>query len=204
MSYTMPLEGYVGGGSGFTEIDRREVHPLLTLPNLRRYIVLQPRGVMTRAAGAACGKGESQILDEYKGTEEGDPGQPPIIPYLETWKGGGPFPSGDKTVPERDLCMTRLAFDTDNHLVHITIDGSDAHVRTHVVHNGFEGNPVNVRIEGDVPKAKLTFFDVPVPAGATSFEFSRVIENFSEVTGKGYSKVPLRATVKWRVTMQLP
>ena len=50
-------------------------------------------------------------------------------------------------------------------------------------------------------KAKLQFFDVPVPAGAKSFELTRTIENFSQVTGKGNTRVPLRATVKWRVTM---
>ena len=204
LKYTMPLEGYVGGGSGFTDIDRRDVK-FSTVPNLQRYVVLYPKDVVTRPAGAPCGKGDAEILDEYKGMEVGDPGQPPLVPYTETWKGGGLFPSGDRTVPERDLCLTRFALDTDKHTVHILIDGSDSHVKTQVVHNGFKGQPVNALLQGDdlngSAKAKLSFFDVPVPAGAKSFEFSRSIDNFSQVTGKGNTRVPLHATVKWRVTI---
>src|SRR5690242_6678949 len=138
--------------------------------------------------------------------EVGDPGQPPLVPYTETWHGGGPFPSGDKTVPERDLCLTRFALDTEKHVAHIVIDGSDSHVKTQITHNGFQPRPINVRLQGDdlngSAKEKLSFFDVPVPAGAKSFEFSRTIEGFSQVTGKGKTQVPLRATVKWRVTIQ--
>jgi hypothetical protein len=203
MKYTVPLEGWVGGGSGIYEIDNREPRMPMTIPNLYRYVALQPRNVMTRAAGEPCGTGDVAILDEYKGMEVGDPGQPPLVPYTETRKGGGVFPSGDRTVPERDLCETRFALDTDKHVAHIIIDGSDSHVKIQINHNGFQPPPGNESFEGEYDagsKAKLRFFDVPVPAGAKSFEFSRTIEHFSEVVGRGNTKVPLRATVKWRVT----
>ena len=205
MSYTMALDGVVGGGSGFTEIDRREEKTQGLLPNFYRYMVLQPHAAMTNQVGVPCGKGDIRISDEYQGMEVGDPGQPPLVPYTETWRGGGAFPSGDKTVPERDLCMTRVTFDNDKHVVHIVIDGSDSHIKTRVVHNGFDPNrPFNVRMQGEdlngSAKAKLTFFDVPIPAGAKTFDLSRVIENFSQVTGKGNTTIPLHATVKWRVT----
>jgi hypothetical protein len=206
MKYVMPLEGYVAGGSGFTGIDRRDVTPAMMLPNLQRYVVLQPQTAMNGHFGEPCGKGDIEILDEYKGQEVGDPGQPPLVPYIETWKGGGVFPSGDKTVPERDLCMTRFVLDTEKHVVHIVIDGSDSHVKTQTVHNGFEARPFNVRFQGEdlggSAKEKLSFFDVPVPAGAKAFDFSRTIENFSQVTGKGNTRVPLRAVVKWHLTME--
>jgi hypothetical protein len=206
MKYSMPLQGYVAGGSGFTDIDRREQKTQPMIPNLQRYVVLQPQTAMTGQFGVPCGKGEVAISDEYKGMEVGDPGQPPLVPYTETWRGGGAFPSGDKTVPERDLCMTRFALDTDKHVVHIVIDGSDSHVKTQVTHNAFKAVPFNLRFQGDdldgSAKAKLSFFDVPVPAGTKSFEFVRSIENFSQVMGKGKTQVPLRATVKWRVTIQ--
>ena len=173
------------------------------LPNLRRYVVLPPQMVMT---GKPCGQGDLEILDEYKGMEVGDPGQPPLVPYTETWKAAGVFPSGDKTVPERDLCMTRFALDTEKNVVHIVIDGSDSHAKTQITHNGFQSRPINVRFQADdlngSAKEKLSFFDVPVAKGARSFDFARTIENFSQVTGKGNTRIPLRATVKWRVTLQ--
>jgi hypothetical protein len=207
MKYTVPLQGFVGGGSGFTDIDKRDQKAQTMLPNLYRYVVMQPQAAMTGQVGAPCGKGEALIQDEYKGMEVGDPGQPPLVPYTETWREiHRPFPSGDKTVPERDLCLTRFALDTEKHVVHIAIDGSDSHVKTQITHNAFKAVPINVRFQGDdlesPAKAKLTFFDVPVAAGAKSFEFTRPIENFSQVTGKGNTRIPLRATVKWRVTMQ--
>jgi hypothetical protein len=207
MKYTVPLQGFAGGGAGFTDIDRREQKSQPMLPNLYRYVVLQPQTAMTGQFGVPCGKGEATIQDEYKGMEVGDPGQPPLVPYTETWREiHRTFPSGDKTVPERDLCLTRFALDTEKHVVHIVIDGSDSHVKTQITHNAFKAVPVNVRFQGDdlngSAKAKLSFFDVPVAAGAKSFEFARSIENFSQVTGKGNTRVPLRATVKWRVTMQ--
>ena len=206
MKYTMPLQGFVGGGSGFTDIDKRDQKTQSMLPNLYRYVVLQPQTAMTGQFGAPCGKGEALIQDEYKGMEVGDPGQPPLVPYTETWREiHRTFPSGDKTVPERDLCLTRFALDTDKHVAHIVIDGSDSHVKTQITHNAFKAVPINVRLQGDdlngSAKAKLSFFDVPVTAGAKSFEFTRSIENFSQVTGKGNTRIPLRATVKWRVTM---
>jgi len=206
MKYTMPLRGFVGGGSGFTDIDERDQKAQTMLPNLYRYVVLQPQSAMTGQFGAPCGKGEAAIQDEYKGMEVGDPGQPPLVPYTETWREiHRTFPSGDKTVPERDLCLTRFALDTDKHVVHIVIDGSDSHVKTQITHNAFKAVPINVRFQGDdldgSAKAKLSFFDVPVAAGAKSFELTRSIEHFSQVTGKGNTRIPLRATVKWRVTM---
>jgi hypothetical protein len=204
MSYTVPLDGVIGGGSGYTEIDRREQKTQGLLPNLQRYLVLQPHALMVNELSPVCGKGEIQLLDEYKGMEVGDPGQPPLVPYTETWSGGGPFPSGDKTVPERDLCLTRVTFDDEKHVMHVLIDGSDSHVKTHIVHNGLEpGRPINVRFQGNdlgATKAKLTFFDVPIPAGARSYEFARTIEGFSEVVGRGEMHIPLRASVKVRVT----
>ena len=207
MKYTMPLQGFVGGGSGLTDIDRREQKSQPMLPNLYRYVVLQPQTAMTGQFGVPCGKGEATIQDEYKGMEVGDPGQPPLVPYTETWREiHRTFPSGDKTVPERDLCLTRFALDTEKHVVHIVIDGSDSHVKTQITHNAFRAVPINVRFQGDdlegSAKAKLSFFDVPVAAGAKSFDFTRSIENFSQVTGKGNTRIPLRATVKWRVTVQ--
>jgi hypothetical protein len=206
MKYSMPLQGYIAGGSGFTDIDRREQKTQPMIPNLQRYVVLQPQASMTAKVGVPCGKGEVAIDDVYKGMEVGDPGQPPLVPYTETWKGGGAFPSGDKTVPERDLCMTRFALDTDKHLVHIVIDGSDSHVKTQVTHNAFKAVPFNLRLQGDdlngSAKEKLSFYDVPVPAGAKSFDFARTIENFSQVMGKGKTQVPLRATVKWHVELR--
>ncbi|MEJ1963231.1 MAG: hypothetical protein WDO56_17405 [Gammaproteobacteria bacterium] len=206
MSYTMALDGIVGGGSGFSEIDRREEKTQPLMPNFQRYLVLQPHTAMTGQFGVPCGRGEISIHDEYQGKEVGDPGQPPLVPYTETWQGGGHFPSGDKTVPERDLCLTRVTFDNDKHVAHILIDGSDSHIKTRVMHNGFDPNrPFNERMQGEdlngPAKAKLSFFDVPVAAGAKSVELNRVIENFSQVTGKGNTKIPLRATVKWRVTV---
>jgi hypothetical protein len=39
MSYTVPMDSVVGGGSGYTEIDRREQKTRCLLPNLRRYLV---------------------------------------------------------------------------------------------------------------------------------------------------------------------
>jgi hypothetical protein len=207
MKYTMPLQGFVGGGSGLTDIDRRDQKSQPMLPNLYRYVVLQPQAAMTGQFGLPCGKGEATIQDEYKGMEVGDPGQPPLVPYTETWREiHRTFPSGDKTVPERDLCLTRFALDTEKHVVHIVIDGSDSHVKTQITHNAFKAVPINVRFQGDdlegSAKAKLSFFDVPVAAGAKSFDFTRSIENFSQVTGKGNTRIPLRAKVKWHVTMQ--
>ena len=208
MKYTVPLQGYVGGGSGISEIDNRgsNAQPMM-LPNFYRYVALQPQTLATGQYNVPCGKGEVTIQDEYKGMEVGDPGQPPLVPYTETWRAVRPsFPSGDKTVPERDLCLTRFALDSDKHVVHLVIDGSDSHVKIQIDHNGFQPPPVNLRFQGEdldgSAKTRLSFFDVPVPAGAKSFDFTRTIGNFSQVTGKGNTRIPLRATVKWHVTMQ--
>ena len=52
------------------------------IPNLQRYVVLQPQTAMTGQFGVPCGKGDVEILDEYKGMEVGDPGQPPLVPRV--------------------------------------------------------------------------------------------------------------------------
>ncbi len=57
--------------------------------------------------------GEAQILDEYKGMEVGDPGQPPLVPSTpKRGKAAAPSHPATRSSPERDLCMTRFALDT--------------------------------------------------------------------------------------------
>jgi hypothetical protein len=204
-SYSVPLRGMYSPGSGFQEIARREKGGMF-VPNMKRYLVLQPRDLLG-PAGRFCGKGESRILDESSGMEVGDPGMPPLVPFTHVNRGGGPFPSGDKTVPERDLCATGVAFDYEKNVFHLRIDGSDAHVKVRSFHNGREpGHPFNVSLQGDdvagSVKAKLTFLDEPMAAGAKGIEGHRVIENFGFVRGPDNMKYPLSATVKWKVTVQ--
>lgn len=204
LSYTVPLTGFYGFGSGFTEIDRRNQAGGFGTPNFRRYLVLQPT-LMIGTAGKPCGNGTIEFLDERKGTEVGDPGQPPLVPFVETVKGGGSFPSGDKTVSERDLCQTLISFDYDKHVYHLRIDGSDSFVKTLNVHNGHAAPAAALPLAGydnGQSKPKLTFFDLPLPANATGVEGTRVLENFSVVSGTQRSQFPLRATVRWRITTQ--
>jgi hypothetical protein len=204
-SYSIPLRGMYSLGSGFQEIQRREKSGM-SVPNMKRYLVLQPRDLLG-PAGRVCGRGESKILDESNGMEVGDPGMPPLVPFTHVNKGGGPFPSGDKTVPERDLCESAVSFDYEKNVFHLRIDGSDAHVKVRSFHNGREpGHPYNVRLQGEDQatsvKSKLTLFDQPMAANATGIEGHRVIENFSYVRGPENSQYPMSATVRWKVTVQ--
>lgn len=201
LSYTVPLNGTYSAGSGFPETDRRELEGAMT-PDLKRFLVAQPRDLIA-AAGTPCGRGSSAILDESSGMEVGDPGQPPLVPFTQQMKGGGPYPSGDKSVPERDLCATLLSFDNQRHVLRLRLDGTDAHVKVITTHNGHSAPPFNLRLQGDAPDAKAKFtIDVPLAAGALNAEGTKTIQNVSTVTGPMNSKFPLSATVKWRVTMK--
>jgi len=206
LSYTVPLTGLYGGGSGFTELDYREHANGFAMPNVRRYLVLHPSQIMEFGSGGKpCGQGATDYLDERKGMEVGDPGQPPLVPYVQTIKGGGPFPSGDKTVRESTLCQTLVSFDLDKHVYHLRIDGSDSSVKTQTVHNGHVAPPMALPLTGydnGEAKAKLTFFDLPLPVDGTAAEGSRILENFSEVNGTHGSQFPLRATIRWRIVTQ--
>jgi hypothetical protein len=201
MACTVPLNGVYSAGSGFMDSDRREQPQGFMIPDMKRYLVWTPRD---RIAPAGCGQGRSVILDESSGKEVGDPGQPPLVPFVQTIKGGGVFPSGDKTVPERDLCESAVTFDFQKHVLHLVIDGSDAHVKVTNVHNGFTAPRYSLRLQGDDAdvKAKLRFFDIPMPAGAKSVEGSSVIKDFSHVSGPDHSSFPLQATVQWKVTQE--
>ncbi len=174
------------------------------MPNVRRYLVLHPAQLMELGSGGKpCGNGTIEYLDERKGREVGDPGQPPLVPYIETVKGGGPFLSGDKAVKESTLCQTLVAFDLDKHVYHLHIDGSDSFVKTLNVHNGHIARPTALPLTGydnGEAKAKLTFLDLPLPAAGAGAEGSRVLENFSMVNGTHGSRFALRATVTWRIT----
>lgn len=206
LTYTVPLRGTYAPMSGLTEIDRREPKGALYIPNFKRYLVLEPRDLMG-PAGRVCGQGTTDFLDEASGMQVGDPGQPPLVPFHQTIKGGGLFPSGDKTVPERDLCMTRVSLDFDKHVFHVILDGSDSNVKIVDTNNGHSMPPGNLPLQGydnGGAKAKLTWYDVPLQmsAGGHGFEGSRVIENFNTVSGHmSTTTFPLRATVKYRLTL---
>jgi hypothetical protein len=201
-SYTVPLRGMYSAGSGFQEIERTQKGGMF-VPNFKRYLVLKPRDLLG-SAGRVCGKGESRIQDEEVGVTEGDPGMPARVPFTRIRKGGGVFPSGDKTVPERDLCFSEMSIDSEKNVFHLRIDGSDAHVKVGTILNGKEvGRPFNERLQGDEPnaKSKLTFLNVPIPPNSSNgIEGQRVIENFSFVTGPDHSTYPLSATVSWKVS----
>lgn len=186
LTYTVPLRGMYGAN---------------------RALVLQPRDAIG-PAGRACGKGKSEFLDESSGMQRGDPGQPALVPFTEIIKGGGPFPSGDRTVPERDLCLTKVSVDFDKHVFHMSLDGTDSNVKVQVTRNGFKPPPMNLPLQGydnGSAKAKLTWSDVPLPASASgdkAFEGMRTIESFNTVSGPMDSTFPLRATVNYRVSWQ--
>jgi len=171
--------------------------------NMKRFLVGQPRDALA-PAGTACGAGTISILDESSGMEVGDPGQPPLVPFTQTIKGGGKFPSGDKTVPERNLCETYAIIDNQRHVLQLRVDGSDSHVKVTSVHNGHVAPSYNLRLQGDAvdAKSKLTFVDLPVTADALSTEGSSVIENASTVSGPMNSTFPLTATVKWKLQLK--
>jgi hypothetical protein len=206
LTYTMPLRGLYSAGSGFMNIDRRELSGAMAVPNFRRFLILQPRDAVG-PAGRACGKGSTMFADESSGMEVGDPGQPPLVPFTETIRGGGPFPSGDKTVTERDLCLTKVSLDFEKHVLHMSLDGTDSNVKVSLVHNGHAAPPVTLPLQGydnGAAKAKLTWFDVPLATNtqANVIEGTRTIGGFNTVSGPMNSTFPLRATVSYRVTLQ--
>jgi hypothetical protein len=163
----------------------------------------QPRDLLA-VAGTPCGTGTVTIADESSGMEVGDPGQPPLVPFTQTVKGGGKYPSGDRTVPERNLCETYAVVDNQRHVLHLRVDGSDTFVKVTNVHNGHAMPPYNLRLQGDAAdaKAKLTFLDLPVQANALSAEGSKVIANASAMSGPMNSTFPLTATVKWKLQLK--
>ncbi|MEO7775863.1 MAG: hypothetical protein ABIT36_03370 [Steroidobacteraceae bacterium] len=182
LAYTMPLRGTY-------------------LPGTRQ-LVAEPAD--TRAlAGTSCGRGGASILDEASGMEVGDPGQPPLVPFTQTIRGGGGYPSGDKTVPERNLCLTRVTFDAGRQLLTLLVAGSDAHVRVISTRNGHKQPAYNLRLQGDAADARSQFeFDVPIPIDALKAEGTKNLGKVSTVRGPDDMAHPLSATVKWRVEMQ--
>jgi len=144
LSFTMPLRGTYSAGSGFQELDRREPQNPLAVPNLKRFLLLHPRDLLG-ATGRTCGSGKTEFLDEADGMEEGDPGQPPLVPFRHENRGGGAFPSGDKTVPERDLCQTVVSLDHERKVFHLRLDGSDSNVKIRSFHNGRERSSASTR-----------------------------------------------------------
>jgi hypothetical protein len=202
LTYTIPLRGTYSGGAGISELDKRyPVDPMHV--DLKRYLVGQPRDMLA-VAGTPCGTGTIAIRDDSSGMEVGDPGQPPLVPFTQTVKGGGNFPSGDRTVPERNLCETYAVLDNQRHVLHLRVDGSDSFVKVTNVHNGHAMPAYNLRLQGDSAdaKAKLTFFDLPVPANALAAEGSKVIANASTMSGPMNSSFPLTATVKWKLQLK--
>jgi Calx-beta domain len=200
--YTVPLRGSYGAGSGIAELGRRYPVDIVNV-NFKRYLVGQPRDAIA-PAGTYCGAGTVTIADESSGMEVGDPGQPPLVPFTQTVKGGGKYPSGDRTVPERNLCETYAIIDNQRHVLHLRLDGSDAFVKVTNVHNGHTIPPYNLRLQGDAvdAKAKFSLSDLPIPANALAAEGSKVIENASSVGGPMSSTFPLTATVKWKLQMK--
>jgi WD40 repeat protein len=202
LSYTVPLRVTYGPGSGIAAIDHREQQGMM-MPDFKRYLVGRPRDAVA-AAGTPCGRGTTSILDESSGMEVGDPGQAPLVTFTQQIKGGGVYPSGDKTVPERDLCLTNVVVDNQKHLLHLQLDGTDTHVKVINSHNGHQAPAYNLKLQGDAPdaKSKFTLFDLPIPVGVTSTEGSKLIPNVSTISGPDHSVFPLNATVKWRVVMK--
>ena len=209
LTYTMPLRGMYSPGSSFQEIERRQPRGGFTVPNFKRFLNLQPRDLLG-PAGRTCGSGKTGFVDESEGMAEGDPGQPSLVPFTKFNRGGGAFPSGDKTVPERDLCQTMISVDTEKKVFHLRLDGSDSNVKIRTILNGREmGHPYNLPLQGydgnGSAKAKLTFFDLPLPVNASAsgvIEGTRVIDAFNTVNGPDHSAFPLRATVKWHLAVK--
>jgi hypothetical protein len=205
LTYTVPLRGIYSAGSQIIDINRRE-HPrgAMALPNFKRYLVLTPRDRM-EPLPRVCGKGTVQFADEAHGMAVGDPGQPPLIPFTQTWQGGGPFPSGDKTVPERDLCFTQVALDYEKHVFHMILDGSDSHVKVTDTVNGHSAPPYNALLHGDQSseaKAKMTWYDMPMANGAPNvIAGTRTFENFNLESTPKSVKFPLTARVEYRLTL---
>jgi Calx-beta domain-containing protein len=202
LTYTVPLRAIYGAGAGEAEIDRRTAIDTVNV-NFKRFLSGHPRDLMA-AAGTPCGTGTASILDESTGMEVGDPGQPPLVPFTQTIKGGGKYPSGDRTVPERNLCETYAILDTQRHVLHLRIDGSDTFVKVTNLHNGHAAPPYNLRLQGDAAdaKSKFTFFDLPFPANALAAEGSKVIVDASTASGPMNSTFPLTATVRWKLRFE--
>jgi hypothetical protein len=199
LNYRIPLRGTYGPGSGVAEIDRRNpVDPMNV--NMKRFLAGQPRDALA-PSGTACGNGSVKIVDESSGMEVGDPGQPPLVPFTQTIRGGGQYPSADKTVPQRNLCDTYAIIDNQRHVLHLRLDGSDTHVKVTNVHNGHVAPTYNLRLQGDAAdaKAKLTFVDLPIAANALASEGTKVIEKASTIGGPMNTTFPLTATVKWNL-----
>jgi Calx-beta domain-containing protein len=198
LSYTAPLNGVYSGGSGFAELDRNERNM-----DVQRYLVGQP-SALRASAGTPCAKGSVSVLDESSGMEVGDPGQAPLVPFKQQIAGGGAYPSGDKTVPERDLCMTIVSIDNAKHVLNLRVDGTDTFVKVTTTHNGHVARPYNLRLQGEDAQAKsrFTFFAIPIGASALSAEGTKQIPNVSFVHGPMNSQFPLSAIVKWRVTFK--
>ncbi len=202
LSYTIPLRVTVGAGAGVAEIDRKYPTDPVNV-NFKRYLAGHPPDA-TAAAGTPCGIGTVAILDESSGMEVGDPGQPPLVPFTQTVKGGGKYPSGDRAVPERDLCESYAVLDNQRHVLHLKLDGSDTFVKVTNVHNGHALPAYNLRLQGDAAdaKAKLTLLDLPVPADALAVDGSKVIVGASTMSGPMSSAFPLTATVRWKLQIE--
>lgn len=202
LAYTIPLRAVYGAGAGVAEIDRKyPVNPMA--PDFKRYLSAHPRDALA-AAGTPCGKGTVAIKDASSGMEVGDPGQPPLVPFTQTIKGGGSYPSGDRSVPERNLCESYAILDNQRHVLHLRLDGSDTMVKVTNVHNGHAMPPYNLRLQGDAAdvKAKFTLLDLPIPANALNAEGSKAFDKASTIGGPMNSTFPLTATVKWKLELK--
>jgi len=202
ITYTVPLRAIYGPGAGESQIDRKNpVDPMNV--NFKRFLSGHPLD-LAAAAGTPCGTGTASILDESSGMEVGDPGQPPLVPFTQTVKGGGKYPSGDRSVPERDLCQTYAILDTQRHVLHLRLDGTDTFVKVTSIHNGHTAPTYNLRLQGDSAdvKSKFTFFDLPFPANALAAEGSKVLADVSIVSGPMSSTFPLTATVRWKLRFE--
>ena len=207
LKYSIPLRGTYSPGSGFDNIDKRELAGPVFMPNFKRFLILEPRDVMAPMP-RVCGRGKTAFEDKSSGMQVGDPGQPPLIPFTETIAGGGVFPSGDKTVPERDLCLTKVTLDFEKHVFHMTLDGSDSNVKVTNVHNGHASRPINLPLQGydsdGAATAKLTWFDMPLGKGRPdTVAGARTIEQFNMVSAPMSNgvKYPLRARIEYQVTL---
>lgn len=202
IAYTVPLRAIYGAGAGEAEIDRKyPVDPFHV--DFKRFISGHPRDLQA-AAGTPCGTGTVTVLDESNGMEVGDPGQPPLVPFTQTVKGGGNYPTGDRTVPERSLCETYAIIDTQRHVLHLRLDGTDTFVKVTNLHNAHAAPPYNLRLQGDTAdaKSKFTLPDIPFPANALAAEGSKTLVDVSTASGPMNSTFPLTATVRWKLRIE--
>jgi hypothetical protein len=200
IEYSVPLEGMYAFGSGFNEIEKREAAVGMMLPIPNRYLVLRPR---IGLAGTPCGTGMIEFKDQSRGMAVGDPGMPPLVPFQREIRGGGRYPTGDKTVPERDLCETAVTIDFGKQVIHLRLDGTDSYVKVKDIYNGRRAGTYNRKLEGEDgghAKRKLTFFDWPLP-DQDAPEGYRLIQNYIMESGPDHTKYPLTAKVRWKLTM---